>query len=763
MNVRLLRLSLMSGLPLVVALVVFSALAEEPSNPANSVRPATPQPLTERTPWTTSRVHGTPEAPPPYRTEVAFPKLAFESPLEVVAGPDPNRMTVVERYGKVYSFVTSADVAEAQLLLDVGHTTYGFAYHPKFAENGYVYVTYVVDPNEPSEDGTRLARFQATGPERLQCDPASEKILLTWPSGGHNGGCLRFGPDGLLYIATGDGSGIADSRETGQDISDLLGSILRIDVDRTQGRRSYAIPADNPFVAHAGARPEVYAYGLRQVWRFSFDRPSGDLWAGEVGQDLWEMIYRIERGGNYGWSVQEGRHPFRPQRKLGPSPILPPVIEHSHTDFRSITGGYVYHGKRLPELRQEYIYGDYDTGRVWAFRYQDGEARQHRELADTPLRIVAFGEDAEGELYLLDFMGGQLHRLVKAPPSTAHRNFPRKLSQTGLFSSVPDHEPAPGVIPYSVNAPLWSDGAEKERFIAIPGDAQIEFETVTYPQPAPGSTPGWRFPSGTVAVKTFSIEEQVGETTRLRRIETRLLHIERTPGTEEVGDQYWQGYSYLWNDEQTDAELLPASGADREYTVADVQNPGGGRTLRWHFPSRAECTLCHTTPAKYVLGLNTAQMNRLHDYGGVKENQLVVFERLGLFTKPLPKRPEEMPRLYDYHNTQFSLEDRARSYLDANCSHCHRKWGGGNAEFQLLSTLPLAELGIVQTRPQHGDFKVPNAQLLAPGSPETSLILHRMQIQGLGRMPHIASGVVDTQAVQMLKEWISQLKPQAGE
>src|SRR5262249_51563088 len=154
---------------------------------------------------------------------------------------------------------------------------------------------------------------------------------------------------------------------TGQNLGDLLGSILRVNVDKTEAGRNYAVPPDNPFVKTPGARAEVWAYGLRQPWKYSFDSATGDLCAGEVGQDLWEMVYKIEKGGNYGWSVMEGTHPFRPNRKRGPTPILPPVVEHDHNDFRCLTGGYVYHGKRLPELTGAYVYGDFDTGKIWAF------------------------------------------------------------------------------------------------------------------------------------------------------------------------------------------------------------------------------------------------------------------------------------------------------------------------------------------------------------------------------------------------------------
>jgi uncharacterized repeat protein (TIGR03806 family) len=523
------------------------------------------------------------------------------------------------------------------------------------------------------------------------------------------------------------------------------------------------VPKDNPFVGRKDARPEIWAYGLRQPWKFSFDRHSGDLWCGDVGQDLWEMVYRIEKGGNYGWSVMEGAHPFRPERKKGPTPILKPIVEHPHSDFRSITGGYVYRGKRLKDLIGAYVYGDFDTGRVWALRYDGKKVTEHRELTKLQQRIVSFGEDEAGEIYHLDWVGGQVHRLVTAPKTTETADSPRKLSETGLFTSTKEHKPAPGLIPYSVNAALWSDGASKERFLAIPGDGKIRFDAIEYPQPAPGAPRGWKFPDGTVVVKTFALEMEKGNPRSRKRLETRILHFQQLGGSEEVGDQYWRGYTYLWNDEQTDAELLDAAGLDRVYTIKDKDAPAGTRQQKWHFPSRAECTLCHTMPAKYVLGVNTLQLNRDHDYGnGRVANQLRTFEHLGLFTTPLPAPPEKLPRLVDYENKKLDINQRARSYLHANCAHCHMKWGGGNAEFQLLATLPLKDTGTVGIKPAHGEFGVKEPCVIAPGDPERSMVLHRMKLNGLGRMPHVGSSVVDGPAVALIHDWIKQL-PRDGQ
>lgn len=719
--------------------------------------------IAKRIPWTTSRVKGSPEPAAPYRTEVAFPKLMrFNEPLAMTAGPGTNRLFVAERKGKIYSFENNPQVEKAELLLDIGKTVYGFVCHPKFKENGFVYVTYILDPEKPSDKGTRLAQFAVSRDGAWRADPKSERLLLEWPSGGHNGGCLAFGPDGFLYLVTGDGSGIADELQTGQDVSDLLASILRVDVDHPDEKRglAYGIPAGNPFVTTAGARPEIWAYGLRQAWKMSFDRQTGDLWAGEVGQDLWESVYRIQRGGNYGWSVNEGSHPFRPERKLGPTPIIKPVHEHPHVDFRSITGGYVYRGSRLKELVGAYVYGDYDTGKVAMLRYDGKQATGQRELVDTPLRIITFCEDAAGELFLVDFISGGIHRLVPTPPTELARkpDFPRKLSETGLFASTKDLTPAPGLIPYSVNSELWSDHATKKRYLALPGDSKIDFDAIEYPQPAPGAPRGWKFPDGTVAVKTFFLEMERGNSASKRRLETRLLHHERTPGTEEVGDQVWHGYTYVWNDDQTDAELLDTAGADRTFTIKDAAAPGGQRQQTWHFPSRAECTLCHTMPAKYVLGINTLQMNKDHTYpGGVAANQLRTFDHLGVFTKPLGESPDKLPHLADHRNTKESLDARARAYLHSNCSHCHRKWGGGNAEFQLLATQDLKDARVLNTRPGQGAFNLNDPRILVPGDPDRSLVLFRMTKLGLGRMPHVASSVIDEPAVNLIHEWIKQL------
>jgi glucose/arabinose dehydrogenase len=310
--------------------------------------------LEKRELWTTSKVVGSPEPPAPYRLAPTYPKLKFNEALEIAPVPGKPAWVVAERPGKIYRFDSDPKRAEKKLVVDVGRSIFGLVLHPKFQENGYLYVSSITEGDKP--EGTRISRFTVTDREAMTAEAKSEKVIFTWPSGGHNGGCLRFGPDGMLYLSTGDGSGIADSLESGQSLTTVLGKILRLDVDKPDEGKGYSIPKDNPFVGTAGARGEIWAYGIRQSWKVSFDTKTGALWAGEVGQDLWESVYRIEKGGNYGWSVQEGTHPFRPDRKKGPTPILKPIVEHDHAEFRSLTGGFVYHGKKQPALEGAYIF-----------------------------------------------------------------------------------------------------------------------------------------------------------------------------------------------------------------------------------------------------------------------------------------------------------------------------------------------------------------------------------------------------------------------
>ena len=719
--------------------------------------PASVNTDSKREPWTTSRIVGSPDPPAPYRTALAFPQLRFDEPLAMTFVPGSNRLIVVEHFGKVHSFEQRPDVSQAELFLDVAKVlgverinTLGIAFHPRFRDNGFFFISYRLSG---VKRGTKVARFRVSRDQPWRADPTSHQVLIDWHSAGHDGGCLKFGPEGYLYIAIGDGGGLHDPAHRGQDLAVLNSSILRIDVDQRQDDLAYRVPDENPFRETPGARPEIWAYGFRQPWKLSFDRQTGELWTADVGEDLWESVYRVERAGNYGWSVNEGGRPFRPQRQRGPTRILEPVVAHDHSMFRSITGGFVYRGNKQRDLQGRYIYGDYDTGKIWSLRLEGDRVIEHRELCDSTLRLAGFAEDRSGELYLIDHIGGQIHHLFPNETVDTSRAFPRKLSETGLFVSTKDHLPAAGVLPYEVIAPQWTDGGTKQRLVALPGNSTIEFEAVKFPYR--GGRDGWKFPDGAVLVETHTLAMDTSDPNSGRRLETRILHQERIPGSESNGDQYWRGYTYVWNHEQTDAILLEnPRGLDQTFTIKDKSAANGWRQQTWHFPGRTECMVCHTMAAKYVLGMQTLQVNRARQKG-TSANQLELLQSAGVFASALPKPPSELPRLVDYRDTTESLHNRARAYLHANCAHCHRNGGGGNSDFFVMASIDLSATKIVNAQPKHGSFFIPQARIVSQHDPYRSLIYYRMSTLGSGRMPRLGSRVVDQLGLDLMHDWIS--------
>ena len=696
-----------------------------------------------RAPWATSHVQGTPEPPLPYVTERAFPSLKFQQSLDLVAAPGSDRLFVVEQSGKIFSFPNQDDVATADLVIDFAKElpgvkeVYSLVFHPDFAHNRYCFVCYIEAPDRP--EGTHVSRFRLSETNPPTIDVKSETPLITWISGGHNGCSLKFGRDGYLYISTGDAgpANPPDIFKTGQDLSDLLSSILRIDVDQADNGKNYRIPADNPFVGRAGARGEVWSYGLRNPWRMSFDRKTGDLWVGDVGWERWEMLYRIERGGNYGWAVMEGHQSTHPEWTRGPTPILPPVIDHSHAESSSITEGLTYYGSRLKELQGTHLYSDYDTGKIWGFRYENGRVVDHRELADTTHRVVGFGEDLAGEFYILDHTAGTLNRLIPNPQPDQSASFPRTLHATGLFSSVKDQAPAPGVIPYAINAEPWSDHAIAKRFVAVPDQLAVK---------VPG--PNWTFPQDSVLVKTLFLDQEEGNPKTRRAVETQILHFDGLD---------WNPYTYQWNDDQTDAKLVDAGGLEQTFEIVDPNAAGGRRQQAWRFAGRAECQRCHNRWSGPPLGFNTPQLNRsaAGTVNGV--SQLEAFAAMGLLEQSIPL--ENRPQLANPHDAAGDIEGRARAYLQVNCAHCHRMHAGGAVLSHMHYDLELGKTNMVGVRPTQGGFGLHAAQVIAPGDPFRSVLLFRMWKLGSGRMPHIGSTEVDLAGVRLISEWLETISP----
>jgi putative heme-binding domain-containing protein len=732
-----------------------------------------PHGIEKRTPWTTSRLTGAPEPPPPYKIVRAFPKLTFTNPLHLTTAPGMNRFFVCEQAGKIFSFSIDDRVEKADLVLDIAKDLknwdpakvsrtddlYGIAFHPKFAENRYCYVCYILKGKgqKPLADGSRISRFKVSDTDPPRIDPKSEKVIFTWLAGGHNGCDIHFGPDGFLYISTGDGAdpNPPDGLNVGQDVDSLLSKILRIDVDREENGKPYAIPADNPFIKMPKARPEIWAYGFRNPWRMSFDRKTGDLWVGDVGWEQWEMIYRVQKGGNYGWSVMEGPQQVRPESKRGPTPILPPALALPHTEAASITGGYVYRGTQHKDLAGVYIFGDWVTRKVWGTRFDGDKIVSHQELAQGTERVVAFGEDHDKELYIVHHdRQGSIHKLVPNEAVKEYRgDFPRKLSETGLFSSVNDQLPAAGVVPFSINAEQWADHAVAERFLGLPGTSTVKIYD---------RAPDWpdysgpiKFPKDGILAKTISLEMEQGNPRSRKKLETQVLHYDGFG---------WKGYTYAWNDEQTDALLVSAAGMDRNLSVVDSEAPGGKREQRWHFPSRTECLTCHNPWTGYVLAFNAPQLAREHDYGGVKDQQIRALQHVGLLAfyrrgeaKALAGPPTNA-KLSAPHG-EANLGDRARSYLHVNCAHCHQFGAGGTADLDLRFNTALDRTKTREVRPVQGTFEIAGAHIISPGDPYRSVLYYRLAKTGPGHMPHLGSEIVDKQGLRLIHDWIGQLAP----
>jgi glucose/arabinose dehydrogenase len=354
-----------------------------------------------------------------YKTVIAFPQLSFTRPVDLQSPADnTDRIFVVEQAGVISVFPNEKNISAKETFLDIRDKVddqgneeglLGLGFHPDYKTNGYFYVNYTAE----NPDRTVISRFKVSAGNADQADRASELELLTFeqPYSNHNGGQVSFGPDGFLYIAVGDGGSGGDPQDNGQNRSTLLGTILRIDVNKQENGKAYGIPSANPFANNSnGYREEIYAYGLRNPWRFSFDAANGRLWTGDVGQNAYEEIDIIEKGGNYGWNAMEGNHCFEPKSGCDRSALKLPIHEYGRDEGISVTGGFVYRGPTLKGLEGKYIYADYGTHRIWALDHTDLSNPVNTQLLEADFAISSFGVDQDDELYLCGF-DGKIHRL----------------------------------------------------------------------------------------------------------------------------------------------------------------------------------------------------------------------------------------------------------------------------------------------------------------------------------------------------------------
>ena len=698
-------------------------------------------------PSNTSCLAGDPPSGVSIDTQRVFSNLPnFTQPILMLQAPGNSaRWYVVQKTGQVRVFDNTANVSSTSGFIDISSKLnsdpassnderglLGMAFHPNYPTDPRVYLYYTAtDPSLGLVD--RVSEFRTTD-NGATLSPGTELVLFNVddPETNHNGGNIAFGPDGFLYIGIGDGGGGGDAHGSignGQLLTTLLGKMLRIDIANSSTTNTYAIPPSNPYAANARCNatgngssncPEIYAYGFRNPWRWSFDRVSGELWLNDVGQSALEEVDLVKPGGNYGWRCFEGNTGYNSTCGNNPNPISP-VAVYGRTLGQSTTGGFVYRGSEIPNLYGRYVFADFATGNIWQIPRDTtptltlGTGSPAR---DTNLQISSFAQDTDGEIYVVH-LGGTLHKLV--PATGTGRTIPTQLTATGCVSSSDPKQAASGLIPYKPNAPFYSDGATKARWLALPDGQRINVDQTSN---------DFDFPNGSVLMKNFTIGSQL--------VETRLFMRH--------SDGNWAGYTYEWNAQQTEATRVV-----------------GGKTVQvagqdWEFPSESQCLQCHTAAAGRSLGLEIGQLNG--DFGyvatGRTANQLTTLDTIDTLTPALTQAPAQLPVIPDPAGSA-PLAERARAYLHSNCAYCHRPGGPVPSDMDLRYTTALNQTQACNITPSLSNLGITDPRLIAPGSAARSVVVARVNRTGADAMPPLARHKIDTDGVQLLTDWIDGL------
>ena len=666
----------------------------------------------------------------------AFPNLpGLSAPTKVLVEPAANpRWFVLEKNGRVVTFDPDNAVGLTPFLDLTGTAStsanegglLGMTFHPDYPAVPEVFLSYTIEGSGGPRLHSIVTRFILDDVNSPGAGTVEQQIIAVDQfASNHNGGDIAFGPDRLLYFGLGDGGGGGDPNETAQDTTNLLGSMLRIDVIGTGS--DYAIPADNRFFgntkcgpteSNADDCPEIYAWGLRNPWRWSFDEPTGDLWAADVGQNAWEEVNLILADRNYGWDCREGAHNFESAGCGGP--FEEPVSEYPHGSGNgSITGGFVYRGTSIPGLYGRYVFADYLSGRIWALESDGMGGYTNEELINTSTGPSSFGIDQDGELYYTDINSGRIMQLIQTAGGADQ--VPDLLSASGCVDPGNTALPNSGLVPYDINAPFWSDDAAKDRHIGIPNGTSISID----------AEDDWAFPAGTVLVKNFRLNG--------RLIETR--HLMRHP------DGVWAGYTYEWNVAETEATRV------RNGKISNISGQD------WVFPDEAECLGCHTAAAGVALGPETSQMNRDFTYPqtGRTHGQLETLDIISMFSSPLQGTPAMLPVLPDPMDTGAALGDRARAYLHTNCAQCHQPGGPTPVNVDLRYTTSIGNINACDVVPEEGDLGLTMARIIAPGDASRSVLVERMNRRDPVGMPPLGSSIVDADGVTLVTDWINGL------
>lgn len=702
---------------------------------------------------------------------------------------------MVGKKGRLWTFDKNPNTTTKTTVLNIENVVYtagdagmlGATFHPEFGQagspnRGYIYVFY--RKRGPSSSGRAayliLSRFNMPDGSNV-FDRNSEYVLIQqydrhdW----HNGGGMFFGLDGFLYLSIGDEGGANDQYNSSQKLNvGLLGGALRIDVDQDPSRshpirrqplnpatppagwpnsfsQGYYIPDDNPWQSPTGSHlEEFYAIGFRSPHRMTQDPVTGDIWMGDIGQGSREEVSLVPKGSNLQWPYKEGKingPKAKPTNLIGFD--QPPVHDYPRNVGVCVIGGFVYRGNKWPSLYGKYLFGDHTTRKVWSI---DRNPLSNTYSLDFLTNIPSFGSgskngissfatDANGEIYVLKLFGTNLDggRIYKLQGSNPVPDPPQLLSQTGVFADLATLTPVSGIVPYTVNAPLWSDGSEKKRWVAIPNDGSHNSATekINFSQ-----SDFWQFPQGTVFIKHFEMPTDESDPSQIKRLETRFMIRDKNGGL--------YGLTYKWNDAGTDATLINES-ETIPYTINKLDGSQENRT--WTFPSRADCMTCHNQSAGGILGFNTHQLNRELEYpSGIVDNQLRTLNHLGWFSPAIDEN-DISTFLKSEHilDPTANLETRIRSYLDGNCAHCHQP-SGVNANFDTRFPIQLGLQNIINGD-LSGSYGIPDAAVVKPGEKNKSILYIRDNSVGTDMMPPLAKSIVDEPYIKALETWIGNL------
>ncbi|MEP2238632.1 MAG: PKD domain-containing protein [Maribacter sp.] len=738
--------------------------------------------------------------------EVAFPNLDFDTPLNFTTVPGQNKIVVGQRDGKVFWFDDADNTAVKNPVIDLSNVVggqvwdggfLGLSIHPDFGDglHNYFYVYYSTASNDTTLEEPLgfycgeekfhgnylvLERFEVN-PATMAAVPNSKLTMIQRQlyNTTHRGGGMEFGNDGYLWLTTGDQAAYINAQQIDENLD---GGVLRLDVDMIGGTTSHAplrtlgnqageadefsglgyfIPNDNPFNDPSGAVFEEYfTLGHRNPHRMTKDSDTGIFYIGEVGEDSHEEINIVDPaspGLNYGWPLFEANVPYTPRTRAGDvcltelynnMPHTGPLVQFPRSEANAIIGGYVYRGQDYNDLTGSYICGDYGVGgEIW--KVDIGVNNTYTSLGNfTPGNMVSWGQDYDGELYILSQGDGVKLYKLRSPEATNFSNLPQTLSDTGIFTDMINLTVRDGVIPYEGIDPFWSDGALKKRWLAVPNDGTHDTaaEQIVYSEDGV-----WEFPVGSVLIKHFDYPIDENNPNIVKRMETRFS----IKGSD--GEFYF--VTYNWNEAQTDA-VLQEDGLDEPVQVTLAG--GGTRTDSWHFPNNGECVTCHNDISQGTLGARSRYLNSDYDYsakGGVVGNQLVTLSELGILDTEITDT--DTPGILTHtsiNDVNGTLDDKARSYLDLNCAYCHQEGTNNRGDFDLRLFKTLNQTGLLTAGVNEPLGITPDEKIVFAGDANKSVLWHRTNSIVPGEaMPPLAKNRVDEQGVILLQDWINSL------